>query len=68
MAFNKKLQKLLEEAHGVKPFNYDNVFKKKYEFKKQHTLLQLKLKALSMEEKHVDLWWDVVHDIIQKYI
>jgi hypothetical protein len=29
MAFNKKLQKLLEEAHGVKPFNCDNVFKKK---------------------------------------
>jgi hypothetical protein len=21
-----------------------------------------------MEEKNVDLWWDVMHDIIQKYI
>jgi hypothetical protein len=27
MAFNKKLQKLLKEVHGVKPFNYDSVFK-----------------------------------------
>ncbi len=41
---------------------------KKNEFKKQHTLLQVKLKALSMEEKYVDLWWDVVQDIVQKYI
>jgi hypothetical protein len=31
-------------------------------------LLQVKLKALSMEEKDVDLWWDVVQDIVQKDI
>jgi hypothetical protein len=31
-------------------------------------LLQVKLKALSMEEKYVDLWWDVVQDIVQKDI
>jgi hypothetical protein len=29
MDFNKKLHKHLEEAHGVKPFNYDSVFKGK---------------------------------------
>jgi len=31
-------------------------------------LFQVKLKALLMEIKYVDLWWDVVHDIIQKDI
>jgi hypothetical protein len=31
-------------------------------------LLQVKLLALSIEEKDADLWWDVVQDIIQKYI
>jgi hypothetical protein len=34
MAFNEKLQKLLEEAQGIKPFNYNNVFKEKNELKK----------------------------------
>ncbi len=29
MAFNKRLEKVLKEAQGIKPFNYDNVFKKK---------------------------------------
>jgi len=29
MAFNEKLQKLLKEAQGVKPFNHDSVFLKK---------------------------------------
>ncbi len=29
MAFNEKLQKVLGEAQGIKPFNYDNVFIKK---------------------------------------
>jgi hypothetical protein len=24
--------------------------------------------ALSMDEKDVDLWWDVVQDIVYKYI
>jgi hypothetical protein len=28
----------------------------------------VKLKALTMEEKDVDLWWDGVQDIIQKDI
>jgi hypothetical protein len=31
-------------------------------------LFQVKLKALSMEEKNVDMWWDAVHDIIYKDI
>ncbi len=65
MDFNEKLQKLLEQAQGVEPFNYDNVFKEKNEF---HILLQVKLKALSMEEKDIDLCWDVVQDIAQKDI
>jgi hypothetical protein len=34
MAFNEKLQKLLEETMRVKPFNYDCVFIKNNEFKK----------------------------------
>jgi hypothetical protein len=38
MAFNEKLQKLLEEAKRVKPFNYDNVFIENREFKKHNTL------------------------------
>jgi hypothetical protein len=41
----------LEEAQGVKPFNYDNVFRENSEFKKQHTLLQVKFKPLLMEKK-----------------
>ncbi len=68
MAFNEKLQKLLGEAHKVKPFNYDSVFTKNNEYKKQNTSLQVKLKTLSMEEKYADLWWDAMQDIVQKYI
>jgi hypothetical protein len=68
MAFNEKLNKLLEEIQKKKPFNYDIVFGENSEFKKQNTLLQVKLKALSMEEKDADLWWDVVQDIVQKDI
>ncbi len=34
----------------------------------QHTLFQVKLETLIMEEKDVDLWWGVAHDIVQKYI
>jgi hypothetical protein len=30
------------------------------EFKKQNTLFYVKLKALLMEEKYANLWWDVV--------
>jgi hypothetical protein len=68
MAFNEKLNKLLEETQKKKPFNYDIVFIENNEFKKGNTLLQVKFKALSMEEKDVDLWWDVVQDIVQKDI
>ncbi len=27
-------------------------------------LLQVKFKALSMEEKYVNLWWDAIQDIV----
>jgi hypothetical protein len=54
------LQKLLEETQKVKPFNYGIVFKENNEFNKHNTLLQVKFKVLSMEEKDVDLWWDVI--------
>ncbi len=64
MAFNEKLNKLLEETWKVKPFNYDSVFTKNSEYKKQNILLQVRFKALSMEEKDVDLWWDAVQDIV----
>jgi hypothetical protein len=33
-----------------------NVFRENNEFKKKHVLLQVKLKALSMEEKDAYLW------------
>ncbi len=52
----------------VKPFNYDSVFTENNELKKQNILFQVKLKALLMEEKDADMWWDVVQDIIQKDI
>jgi hypothetical protein len=67
-AFNEKLNKLLEETRRVRPFNYDSVLIENNEFKKQNTFLQVKLKALSMEEKDAYLWWDAIHDIIQKNI
>jgi hypothetical protein len=54
----------LEYAKGIKPFNYDNVFRKNNELKKQHSLLKVKFKALIMEKKDADLWWDVVQDIV----
>jgi hypothetical protein len=44
--------------------NYDNVFRKNNEFKRQNILLKAKLKALSMEEKYANLWWDVILDIV----
>jgi hypothetical protein len=62
------LQKLIEEIKKVKPFNYDSVFRENNEFKKQYTLLQVKLKALSMEKKYANLWWDVVQNITKKDI
>jgi len=60
ITFNEKLHKLLEETKKVKPFNFDSVFIENNEFKKKNILLQIKLKALLMEEKDVDLWWDVI--------
>jgi hypothetical protein len=60
MDFNEKLQKLIEEAQGIKPFNYDNVFRENNEPEKQHTLLHVKFKALTMEENDANLWRDVM--------
>jgi hypothetical protein len=64
MAFNEKLNKLLEETQKKKPFNYDIVFGENSEFKKHNILLQVKFKALSMEEKDVNLWWHAIKDIV----
>ncbi len=64
MAFNEKFNKLLEEIQKKEPFNYDIVFGKNSEFRKQNILFHVKLKALSMEEKDANLWWDVVEDIV----
>jgi hypothetical protein len=55
MAFNENLHKLLEEIRGIKPFNYDSVFIENNEYNEQNTLLQVRLKALSMEEKDAKL-------------
>ncbi len=66
MVFNEKLNKLLEQNQKKKPFSYDIAFIENNEFKKYNTLLQVKLKALSMQEKGVDLRWDVIQDIVQK--
>jgi hypothetical protein len=62
------LQQVLKHAKGIKPFNYDNVFRENNELKKQHCLLKVKLKTLIMEEKDVNIWWDEVQDIVQKDI
>ncbi len=45
MAFNEKSNKLPEETKQKKPFNHDIIFKQNNEFRKQNTLLQVKLKA-----------------------
>lgn len=42
--------------------------KKNNELNKHHTLLQVKLKALTMEEKDGDLWWDAMQNVVQKDI
>jgi predicted nucleotide-binding protein (sugar kinase/HSP70/actin superfamily) len=42
------------------------LFGENSEIKRQNSLLQVKLKALSMEEKDANLWWDVIQDIVQK--
>ncbi len=68
MVVNGRLQQVLEQAKGIKPFNYYNVFRKNNELKKKHSLLKVKFKGLIMEEKDVVLWWDVVQDIVQKDI
>jgi len=68
LAFNEKLNKLLEETQKTNPFNYDTTFIENNEFKKHNIFLQIKLKALSMEEKDENVWWDAVQDIVQKDI
>lgn len=60
------IQWVLEQAEGIKPSNYDNVFFKNNEFKKQHNLLKIKLKAFDYGREDADLWWDVMQDVIQK--
>jgi hypothetical protein len=40
------------------------MFSKKTMNSRSNILLQVKLKALTMEEKIGDLQWDVVHDIV----
>jgi hypothetical protein len=64
MTFNEELNKPLKETKKEKIFKYDNIFIENDEFKKHNILLQVKFKALSMEEKDVDLWWDAVQDIV----
>jgi hypothetical protein len=34
MDFNERLEKVIKEAQGIKPFNYDSVFRENNEFKK----------------------------------
>ncbi len=58
----------MEQAHGIKPFKYDNVFRENNELKKKHGLFQVKFKTLIMEKKDAYMWWDVVQDIVQKDI
>jgi hypothetical protein len=57
---NERLQQVLKQAKGIKPFNFDNVIRENNELKKQHSLLKVKLKALTMEEKDANLWWDAL--------
>ncbi len=64
LVFIENLNKLLKEIQQKKPFNYNVVFGKNSEFRKHNTLLQLKLKALLMEEKYAIFLWDVIHNII----
>jgi nicotinamide mononucleotide adenylyltransferase len=33
---NERLQQVLKQAKGIKPFNYDNVFRENNEREKQH--------------------------------
>ncbi len=68
MAFYEKLNKLPKKTWKKKPFNYDIVLGKNSEFKKYNTLLQVKLKALFMEEKDANLWWDGIQGLVQKDI
>jgi hypothetical protein len=68
MAFNEKLNNSFEGNSKEKTFQLSCFLHRKCKFKKHNTLLHINLKALSMEEKDVDLWWDVVQDIVQKDI
>jgi hypothetical protein len=47
----KGCNKFLEHAQRIKPFNYDNAFRENNELKKQHSLLQVKLKAFDYGKK-----------------
>ncbi len=53
-----QISTIVKVTQKKKPYNYDIVFGENSEFKKQNTLLQVKLKAILMEEKDADLWWD----------
>jgi len=68
MAFTEKLNNFLEGIQKKKPFNYDIVFGENSELWKQKLLLQVKFKALSMEEKDANLWWDAIQNIVKKNI
>jgi hypothetical protein len=65
---DEKLNKLLKGIQKKKTFNYDNVFIKISEFNKYNILLHVKFKALSMEEKDVNLLWEAIQDIVHKDI
>ncbi len=51
MAFNEKLNKILEETQKKKPFNYDIVIIKNNEFKNQNTLLQINSRHYQWRKK-----------------
>jgi hypothetical protein len=51
MAFNEKLNKLLEETQKKKPFNYDIVFGENSELQKQNILFHVKLKTYQSRKK-----------------
>jgi hypothetical protein len=40
------------------------MFSKKTMNSRSNILLHVKLKALTVEEKYGDLWWNVMHDVV----
>jgi len=62
-----KIKKKFEDTQWIKHFNYDNV-SKIMNLKNNIFLLQIKFKALTMEENDANLWWDALHDIVKKDI